>query len=452
MTAVTSARKHSQLAPTSQWDPFRSLLLVFRDDCQDELRKFPPESSSQPLDLVTVSRRGFLRRRMEQIDEALARIADGTYGRCRQCGGVISVARLKVRPFDNICRFCVQPAGAETQTGIDAATGSPHDQGRRARVVVGVDDSPGARVALRYAFIAAARRRAALDVVTAYPVNLPWAWDATIDVPDVDALREAMNREAEESRSAVHGDVPAVADVPVRVLVGRGTAAEVLVEESGQADLLVVGSRGRGAGRSALLGSVALHCVTAADCPVVVVHEPAADDSGQEAEAGPARAPRVVVGVDGSPESEAALAAALGEAATTGAVVEAVAAYSSDDFRTDSNGATRPTDEEVGAQASERLTATVDAVQAGLPDAIRSRLSVVRTIVVEGRPADVLLAQARGAQLLVVGHPGRSVLRGLMLGSVALRCALHGRCPVMVVRAAPVPDSARITVAEPTRT
>jgi nucleotide-binding universal stress UspA family protein len=174
------------------------------------------------------------------------------------------------------------------------------------------------------------------------------------------------------------------------------------------------------------------------------------DDGGQEAAAGPAQPPRVVVGVDGSRESKEALVAALGEAARTGAVVEAVAAYSLEDFRTDSDGATRPTDEEVSAQVRDRLTATVDAVQAGLPDAIRSGLSGLRTLVIDGRPADVLLAQARGAQLLVVGNRRRSVLRGLMLGSVALRCALHGRSPVMVVHAAPVPDTARMTVAGPT--
>jgi nucleotide-binding universal stress UspA family protein len=450
MTAVTAGRKKSQPGLTSQWDSFRSLLIVFRDDCHDELRKLPPMSSPESLDSVTVSRRGFLTRRIEQIDEALVRIAEGTYGRCRQCGGVIPVARLKVRPFDGICRFCVEPAGAETRTGVDGAAESPHDHVRRGRVVVGVDDSPGARAAFRYAFVAAARRHAALDVVTAYPVNLPWAWDATLDVPDVDALRKAMNREAEELRSAVRGDVPAVADVPVRVLVGRGTAAEVLVEESGRADLLVVGSRGRGAARSALLGSVALHCVTAAHCPVVVVHEPARDVSRQEATAGRAEAPRVVVGVDGSPESKAARVAALGEAATTGAVVEAVAAYSLDDSRADSDGATTLTEDEVSARVRDRLAATVDEVHAGLPDAIRSRLSGVRALVVDGRPADALLEQARDAQLLVVGNRGHSVLRGLMLGSVALSCALHAGCPVMVVHGAPVPDAATMTVAEPT--
>jgi nucleotide-binding universal stress UspA family protein len=450
MTAAASVRKHSQPGQTSQWDPFRALLVVLREDYLNEIQELPPKSSPEPLDLVIVSRRGFLRRRIEQIDEALARIADGTYGRCRECRLAIPTVRLKVRPFDGICRFCVKPAGEEPQAGVDVTTGSPHDPVRRARVVVGVDDSPAARVALRYAFVAAAHRHAALDIVTAYPVSLPWAWDATLDTPDVDAMREAMNRGAEEQRSSVHGDVPAVADVPVRVLVGRGSPAEVLVEESGRADLLVVGSRGRGAARSALFGSVALHCVTAAQCPVVVVHESAVDASSQEAVAGPGQAPRVVVGVDGSPDSRAALVAALGEAATRGAVLEAVAAYSLGEFRTDRGRAPRPTDEEVSAQVRGRLTATVDAARADLPAAVRSQLSGVRTLVVGGQPADVLLEQARGAQLLVVGGRRHSALRGLMHGSVALNCVLRGRCPVMVVHAAPAPATATMTVAEPT--
>jgi nucleotide-binding universal stress UspA family protein len=329
----------------------------------------------------------------------------------------------------------------EPQTGIDAATESPGTPVPRPRVVAGADDSPGARAALGYALIAAARRHAALDIVSAYPVNLPWAWDSTLDAPDVTPVRESVNRAAEELRSATHREVPAVADVAVRVLVGRGTAGQVLVEESGRADLLVVGSRGRGAVQSALLGSVALHCVTAAHCPVVVVHQHAAGDGAPQPTAEPVQEPRVVVGIDGSAESKAALAAALGEAAVTGAVVDALAVYARADFRTDAHRASTPTEDQIRDNVRDRLATTVDAALADLAPAIRSRLSGVRTLVLDGQPTDVLLQQARGAQLLVVGRHGHSVLRGLMLGSVALGCVLRSPCPVMVVHAAPAPDT-----------
>lgn len=314
----------------------------------------------------------------------------------------------------------------------------------RPRVVVGTDDSPGARAALAYAFIAAARRHAALDVVSAYPLSLPWDLDVRLDGPDVDVVRDALTRAAEELRSTVHGANTAVADVPVRVLVGRGAAASALIEESDRADLLVVGSRGRGGVRSALLGSVALHCVTGASCPVVVVHGPDGGDATQLA-TGPAQSPRVVVGVDGSAASKAALAAALGEAAAMGAAVDAVAVYPLIEYY----GAPTPRAEEIRGQVRDRLTATVDAVRAALPADVRSMVPGVRAVTVEGQPADTLIQRARGAQLLVVGSHGHGVLRGLMLGSVALGCVLRGPCPVMVVHAEPVPDSTAMTVAEP---
>ena len=65
---------------------------------------------------------------------------------------------------------------------------------------------------------------------------------------------------------------PGVPTPHVRTEVMRGAAADLLVEVAGEADLLVVGSRGRGALRGLLLGSVALHCVLHAACPVLVVH------------------------------------------------------------------------------------------------------------------------------------------------------------------------------------
>jgi nucleotide-binding universal stress UspA family protein len=313
----------------------------------------------------------------------------------------------------------------------------------RPRVVVGADDSPGARAAIEYAFAAAGRRRAALDVVHAYPVNLPWEVDTRLDGPDVDAVREGLARGCEDLRSAAHGEVPAAAEVPVRVLIGRGSAASVLIEESERADLLVVGSRGRGGVRSALLGSVALHCVTAAHCPVVVIHE-ATDDDGAGNGTAAAQAPRVVVGMDGSPESRAALAAALGEAAAMGAVVDAVAVYSLTDHR----GQSWPSRDDLAGQVRDRLNATIEAVRAGMPADVLAGVLGVRPVVLEGQPTDLLLQQAHGAQLLVVGSHGHGVLRGLVLGSVALGCVLHGRCPVMVVHGVPVADTAAVPLAE----
>jgi nucleotide-binding universal stress UspA family protein len=185
--------------------------------------------------------------------------------------------------------------------------------------------------------------------------------------------------------------------------------------------LLVVGSRGRGAIRSALMGSVALHCTTHARCPVVVVHPSEVTEP-----------PRVVVGVDGSAESRAALVAALQEARRTGAEVEVVAGYFPADSWTDATVVLVQSVEAIRADLqhrTEELVADVLREQAATGGAPR-----VRTGIHEGPAAEVLLRRARGAQLLVLGSRGRSGIRGLLLGSVALHCAMHAPCPVMLVR------------------
>ncbi|MBW0092175.1 universal stress protein [Pseudonocardia sp. KRD-184] len=103
--------------------------------------------------------------------------------------------------------------------------------GGKELVVVGVDDSPAGRAALRF------------------------------------ALHDAVRRDAR---------VDGAAPPPVAVHAVGGSAGEALVHASRTADLLVVGSRGRGALTSAVLGSVSLHRVLYAHCPVTVVH-PAVD-------------------------------------------------------------------------------------------------------------------------------------------------------------------------------
>ena len=203
------------------------------------------------------------------------------------------------------------------QPGSAAA---PDGGGSRPRVVVGVDGSPGSWAALVHALITAARRGADLDVVSSYAIELYYLGGAPLDVPDLTGVRDDTHDRVtdlvEEVRveSAV-ASVPGIADVTVRLVVSEGPAVQALVDRAEGAELLVIGSRGRGAMRSALLGSVALHCATHAPCPVLVVHP---------VPAGSTPSGRVVVGVDGSPASREALAAAVAEAGRTGAEVEAV--------------------------------------------------------------------------------------------------------------------------------
>jgi nucleotide-binding universal stress UspA family protein len=183
------------------------------------------------------------------------------------------------------------------------------------------------------------------------------------------------------------------------------------------ATLLVVGSRGRGGVRSTLLGSVALHCSTHATCPVVVVHPNAGTDSPR----------RVVVGVDGSPASRAALEHAVVAAGETGAEVEAVAAYHLPNYWSDLYVVLAETVQELQDAARRRAEDLVSEV-------VRDERRVpVRVVTVEGPAGEVLVERAKGAQLLVVGSRSRSRLPGMVLGSAALHGVVHAGCPVMVV-------------------
>jgi len=166
-----------------------------------------------------------------------------------------------------------------------------------------------------------------------------------------------------------------------------------------------------------VLGSVALHAVTHARCPVVVVH-PRADTASESR--------RVVVGVDGSHGSREALARAVAEAGRLDAEVTAIAAYTLRSYWSGAYEAAVPPverlEEAVRSQAEQMVAAVGAAGTVGVES-------------VEGSAGDTLVRAAEGAELLVVGSHGRGAIRGMLLGSVALHCVINAPCPVMVVRA-----------------
>lgn len=308
-----------------------------------------------------------------------------------------------------------------------ARTGSGH------RLVVGLDGSPADRTTLTYALAAAARRGAGLQVLTVLPTGVAWAAGTyALDVPVEDEQRAAVEARIRglveevlvEQRSAGAADG---ADVPVSVRVTEGHPAEVLIAASGDADLLLVGRRRRRPVRRALLGSVALHCVTHAACPVLIV------PTTRSATAGPAR---VVAGVDGSACAEEALVLAMEEAGRLGADVEAVAAYTVVDYPLDLYKAGLPTGEQLRAQAEKTARQQADAALHRLLERQDGPgvLPSVEVVPVEGDAADVLVDRSRDAALLVVGSHGHGRIREVLLGSVALHCAISADCPVVVVR------------------
>ena len=133
-------------------------------------------------------------------------------------------------------------------------------------IVVGVDGSPGALKALAFAIEEARLRHASLRAV------LAWAVPFVADVPSglLPSLLADLRDDAEKALDEALSEVD-TSGVEVERVVVEGPAGGALVEASRDAELLVVGSRGRGGFRGLLLGSVSQQCAHHAACPVVIV-------------------------------------------------------------------------------------------------------------------------------------------------------------------------------------
>lgn len=150
------------------------------------------------------------------------------------------------------------------------------------RIVVGIDGSENAARALTWAADEAALHGAALEVVYVYEHHPSWmsyAYSEGMSAAQVDALRKSIETSAKEAEQHAHavvdrviGDATIADGVKTEPIVVEGSRpAEELVRLSKDADLLVVGSRGRGGFTGLLLGSVSQQCATHAECPVVII-------------------------------------------------------------------------------------------------------------------------------------------------------------------------------------
>ncbi|MDN5918153.1 MAG: universal stress protein [Pseudonocardia sp.] len=280
-------------------------------------------------------------------------------------------------------------------------------------VVVGVDGSDPALDAARWGAGEAARTGASLRLVAA-------VGRSTLAMGGRPGLGHEQRREA--ALRSLRDHLDAAAQEAARMLpadridreIRGGSAAEVLCEESARAATVVLGTRGRGGFAGLLAGSVAVAVTAASRCPVVVVRGTVTAD-------GP-----VVVGVDRSPGSDAALGLAYEHAAARSAPLVAVHAWSDDVFDPD----VALLLDWAAIEADER--AVLDDQLAGwsqkYPDV------PVRRMVVRGQAAAALLHHSSDAQLLVVGSRGRGGLAGLLLGSVSQAMLQHAWCPVLVAR------------------
>jgi nucleotide-binding universal stress UspA family protein len=133
-------------------------------------------------------------------------------------------------------------------------------------IVVGVDGSPSSQAALRWAVSQARRTGGRVQAVAAWETPAGFGWAPVVPYEDHALTAGKILNEA--VHEAFDG---AELDVTVVERVVPGHPAQVLIDLSAHAELLVVGCRGHGAFAGTLLGSVSHHCVHHARCPVVVV-------------------------------------------------------------------------------------------------------------------------------------------------------------------------------------
>jgi nucleotide-binding universal stress UspA family protein len=141
-------------------------------------------------------------------------------------------------------------------------------------IIVGVDQSAGGKAALRFAVEEARLRQARLRVVHAWQFGYIGTTGMEGALPAVGGELDEFRRTAAAELDAIVAEADADADeVEIEKRIHQGSAASVLIDESREADLLVVGSRGHGGFASLMLGSVSQQCAHHATCPVVIVRD-----------------------------------------------------------------------------------------------------------------------------------------------------------------------------------
>jgi nucleotide-binding universal stress UspA family protein len=281
-------------------------------------------------------------------------------------------------------------------------------------VVAGVDGSPSSLVAAEHAARAALLRSRPLLLVHGYlhpsgygvPLN---PYDLGVPVPPEEA-QQMLERTATELTGRWPG-------LTVEVRQVAGGPGITMIEESRRAELVVVGSRGRGGFTGLLLGSVGAQVAAHAHCPVLVVRP----DEQPIPVDGP-----VLVGVDGSESARLAIRLGADEAALRDVPLVLVHVSPPDGDRT----VPEEVEESQAAYQAEAVRLLADAsalVRAEHPDL------VVREHPVRAAGAAQGLIEASGtASLLVVGTRGRAGFTGLLLGSVSQAAIQHAHCPVLV--------------------
>ncbi len=279
-------------------------------------------------------------------------------------------------------------------------------------IIVGTDGSSGASVAVSWAAQEAALRRLPLVVLAVVEPDWVAVTQGVSAVPTPTAGGRPLY--ADEAVARVTRDWPTIAATARHV---AGHPASAMLSASAEASMVVVGARGRSLVAEVLLGSVSRHVSAHAHCPTVVVHETAVRSGSP-----------VVVGVDGSTASQAALRAAADEAACRGTRLLVVHAFQ--DLKPTGYGiylAPPEVARHLQAAAEQVAARMVSEIAPDFPDL------EVDMRVIQAHPTSTLLRAAQGAQLVVVGSHGRGHFPGMRQGSVTAAVVHGASCPVMVV-------------------
>jgi nucleotide-binding universal stress UspA family protein len=283
-----------------------------------------------------------------------------------------------------------------------------------APIVVGIDGSPSSYAALNWAVPEANRRHLPLRLVHAVE------WHSYEPVPPQrDGVTEIVAQSLERVRTAAP-------DLHAATRLVDGDAAGALVEESAQASMVVVGHRGLGGFHHLFAGSVSIQTATHAHCPAVVVRPDPSEPTEPQAAGGSIG--RIVVGVDGSKLSLAAIDFAFEEAALRGIGLTAVHAWQIPLSESPSVSFAVYERTDLADMERKMLVDSLADHEARHPDV------PVRQLLVEGNAAAVLIQESVGAELLVVGSRGHGGFAGLLLGSVSDTAIRHASCSVAVVR------------------
>jgi nucleotide-binding universal stress UspA family protein len=284
-------------------------------------------------------------------------------------------------------------------------------------IVVGVDESPAAKVAVQWATRDAELRKIPLTLVHAIsPDVAPWP-HARLPAGLARWQQDRGRRLTDDALTVVEQASQLGGPAEIHTEILSSAAIPSLVDLSKDAEMLVAGAQGGGRWPGRLFGSVSSGLLRYAHCPVVIVHDQ------DPTTPGPDQAP-VLVGIDGSLASELATAIAFDEASRRNVGLVALHAWSDADV-SDWPGIDWPATE---SMAEEVLAERLAGWQYQYPDVQVSR------IVVRDKPARQLVQRSEDAQLIVVGSRGRGGFAQMLVGSVGESVAQMARVPVIVAR------------------